>query len=180
MLKSLRIPVLILLTTLLSCSKNEPDPIQYTITITASEGGSVSNNGGIFEEGETLNVEASPNTNYIFTGWSDGFTNSSRSILINSNLSLQANFELRKYPLTINIIGEGEITEEIVNTGKTTDYNSGSTIKLTANSSNGWIFEKWTGAIESIENPVSIIIDSNKEIDFNKKIIINKINQLIK
>jgi hypothetical protein len=71
---------------------------------------------------------------------------------------------LRKYPLSINIIGEGEVIEEIVNTGRTTDYNSGSSIKLTANPSNGWIFDKWTGAIETIENPVSLIIDSNKEV----------------
>ena len=38
----------------------------------------------------------------------------------------------RKYPLTINIEGEGEVLEEIVNAGRTTDYDSGTTVKLTA------------------------------------------------
>jgi hypothetical protein len=50
---------------------------------------------------------------------------------------LTANFEKRKYPLTINIEGEGTISEEIVNTGKTTDYDSGTTVRLTANPSEG-------------------------------------------
>ena len=65
----------------------------------------------------------------------------------------------RKYPLTINFEGEGEVLEEIVNTGRTTDYDSGTTVKLTAvPAENGWEFSGWAGAIESNDNPINLLV----------------------
>jgi hypothetical protein len=52
----------------------------------------------------------------------------------------------RNIHLTVNIEGEGEVLEEIVNTGRTTDYDSGTTVKLTAVPAEGWEFVGWTGA----------------------------------
>ena len=118
----------------LSCSSDEtstpvtppPAPIvKYTITLSAGEGGTVSTTGGEYEAGQTVSVTATPQGEYVFTSWSDGNTNATRTITIGSNSTLTANFEKRKYPLTVNFEGEGEVIEEIVNAGRTTEYDSG-------------------------------------------------------
>ena len=100
-------------TIVLSCSSDEtstpvtpPAPIvKYTITFSAGEGGIVSTTGGEYESGQTVSVTATPQGEYVFTSWSDGNTNATRTITISSNSTLTANFEKRKYPLTVNFEG---------------------------------------------------------------------------
>ena len=105
-------------TVLFSCSKDETPPpapiVKYTITLSAGEGGTVSTTGGEYEAGQTVSVTATPQGEYLFKDWSDGNTNATRTITVSSNSTLTANFEKRKYPLTVNIEGEGEVLEEIV------------------------------------------------------------------
>ena len=155
----------------LSCSKDEtplPAPIvKYTITLSAGEGGTVSTTGGEYEKGQTVTVTATPQGEYVFVSWSDGNTNATRTITVSSNNTLIANFEKKKYPLTVNIEGEGEVLEEIVNAGRTTDYNSGTTVKLTAVPAEGWVFLGWTGAIESTELEVQLLVSGAKEVNAN-------------
>ena len=161
----------------LSCSSDEtstPPPVpivKYTITLSAGEGGTISTTGGEYEAGQTVSVTATPQGEYVFTGWSDGNTDATRTITISSNTTLTANFEKKKYPLTVNINGEGQVVEEIVNAGRTTDYNSGTTVKLTAVPAEGWEFVGWTGAIESTELEVQLLISKAEEINavFNPK-----------
>ena len=164
----------------LSCSSDEtstpvtppPAPIaKYTITLSAGEGGTVSTTGGEYESGQTVSVTATPQGEYVFKNWSDGNTNATRTITISSSSTLTATFEKKKYPLTVNIEGEGEVLEEIVNAGRTTDYDSGTTVKLTAQAAAEWVFVGWTGDIESSEESVQIVIGEPKEVTatFEKK-----------
>ncbi|MDC1234623.1 RagB/SusD family nutrient uptake outer membrane protein [Flavobacteriaceae bacterium] len=157
----------------LSCSSDEtstpvtPPPAQivkFTITLSAGEGGTVSTTGGEYEAGQTVSVTATPQGEYVFTSWSDGNTNATRTITIGSNSTLTANFEKRKYPLTINFDGEGEVIEEIVNSGRTTDYDSGTTVRLTAVPAEGWEFSGWEGAINGTSNPQELLIVESKVI----------------
>jgi len=85
--------LLLLLIFVVSCSPGE-DAIQYTLTVTASEGGFVSNVGGTFDEGSIITVTATPLEGYEFVGWQgiEG-NNSDITITLNSNLSLVALFE---------------------------------------------------------------------------------------
>ncbi|MDB4033754.1 hypothetical protein N9468_05240, partial [Flavobacteriaceae bacterium] len=157
--------LLSIFTIVLSCSSDEtstpvtppPAPIaKYTITLTAGEGGTVSTTGGEYEAGQTVSVTATPQGEYVFTSWSDGNINATRTIIVSSNSTLTANFEKRKYALTVNFEGEGEVLEEIVNAGRTTEYDSGATVKLTAQAAAEWVFIGWTGDIESTEESVQI------------------------
>ncbi|MDC1394452.1 BspA family leucine-rich repeat surface protein [Flavobacteriaceae bacterium] len=167
----------------LSCSSDEtstpvtppPAPIvKYTITLSAGEGGTVSTTGGEYEAGQTVNVTATPQGEYVFTSWSDGNTNATRTITVSSNSTLTANFEKKKYPLTVNLEGEGEVLEEIVNAGRTTEYDSGTTVKLTAQPEDEWLFTGWSGDIGDIdptENPIQLSIIESKTVtaNFEKK-----------
>jgi hypothetical protein len=68
---------------------------QYTLTVTAGEGGSVSNSGGTYNQGTQVTITATANDGYRFTGW-EGNTSTSESltITINSNVTYQALFEV--------------------------------------------------------------------------------------
>jgi hypothetical protein len=147
--------------------------VKYTLSVTAGEGGTVSTTGGEYESGQTVSVTATPEGEYLFKDWSDGNTNATRTITVSSNSTLTANFEKKKYPLTVNIEGEGEVLEEIVNAGRTTDYDSGTTVKLTAVPSEGWEFVGWTGAIESAELEIQILVSEAKTISATFSLITN-------
>lgn len=54
--------------------------------------------------------------------------------------------------------------EEIVNAGRTTDYNSGTTIKLTAVPSEGCEFAGWEGAINGTSNQQQLFISEPKTV----------------
>ena len=68
-------------------------PTMYTLSLTASpaEGGSVSG-AGTYEAGASVSIQATANSGYTFTRWSDGDTNASRSVTVNNDLTLTAEF----------------------------------------------------------------------------------------
>lgn len=180
--------ILSLFLLVLSCSSDEtstpitpPPPIvKYTITFSAGEGGSVSTTGGEYEKGQTVTVTATPQGEYVFTSWSDGNTDATRTVPVTSTKTITANFEKKKYGLTVNIEGEGEVVEEIVNAGRTTDYNSGTTVKLTAVPADGWKLVGWTGAIDSNELVVQLLVSEPKEVkaEFKKSQTISYISTI--
>ena len=65
----------------------------YTLTVSAGEGGSVSSEGGEYEEGTEVTITATPEEGYEFTGWSDGSTDESITFSLNSNLNIEATFQ---------------------------------------------------------------------------------------
>ena len=72
-----------------------PAPTQYTLVVTASEGGTVSTEVGTYDEGTEVTVTATPDDGYEFIEW-DGNDNQSNSftVSINSNITIQANFQI--------------------------------------------------------------------------------------
>jgi len=143
-------------------TKEQQEKPKYTISIGAGSGGSVSSAGGIYEEDEEITVTATPIAEYLFESWSDGNTDNPRVIKVTDNLEITANFIKKQYDLTINIVGEGTVTETVVLQGL--QYNSGSQIKITAVPAVGWEFDSWSGAVESPENPVIVTMDNPKEV----------------
>ncbi len=65
---------------------------KYTITITDSEGGTVSGGGEHFAN-RTATLTAIANKGYIFKRWSDGVTDNPRSIRVTQDMTLSAEFE---------------------------------------------------------------------------------------
>ena len=72
----------------------EPDPTQYTLSVTAREGGTVSTEGGTYDEGTNINISATPNEGYEFVRWEGNDSNLPNiSITLNSNSTLEAIFQ---------------------------------------------------------------------------------------
>ena len=78
----------------------------YTITVSAEEGGSVSSEGGEYQQGTQVTLTATPDEGYEFTGWSDGSTEATRVITASEDLTLTASFTelIISYTLTIYAI----------------------------------------------------------------------------
>ena len=71
----------------------EENPTMYTLTLAASpaEGGTVSG-AGQYEAGTAASIQATANSGYTFTRWSDGDTNATRSVTVNNDLTRTAEF----------------------------------------------------------------------------------------
>src|SRR5210317_650790 len=71
----------------------EPEVSQYTLTVTAGEGGTVSTEGGTYDEGTEVTITATPAEGYQFVGWegSDS-TEASLTITLGANTTLNAIF----------------------------------------------------------------------------------------
>ena len=81
----------------------EPEPVKYTLTVTAAEGGTVSTEGGTYEEGTEITITATANEGYIFNGWGENSSpEKSLTISLNSNVSLTANFRIINTTEVIN------------------------------------------------------------------------------
>lgn len=68
---------------------------RFTLTLTTTEGGSVTGDG-VYDENETTTIQAIPDNGYYFKKWSDEDVNSNRSITITQDISLQAIFDTLK------------------------------------------------------------------------------------
>ena len=150
-----------------------------TTTYTVSVGISPSNSGSVspaadatYEEGENIDLQANPNDEYLFTGWTGDVTSQDNplSLTVDKDYDLTANFELKSYELLINTKGEGTVSEKVIQQ-KYKDYEHGTVVELTAMPAEGYHFVEWNGDIINSENPVEITIDTTKEVTavFEKK-----------
>ena len=70
--------------------------VTLTVTASPSEGGSISPQGGNYNVGTTIEVTATANDNYSFSGWTGDFEGTSNPVplIMLKDQSLTANFEL--------------------------------------------------------------------------------------
>ena len=124
--------------------------------------------GTEYDSGTLVRLEAVPSYGYYFTGWSidaSGDTNPVE-IDINRPKSVKATFEKLSFDLQVNTMRNGKVIQEIINAGKSTDYEFGTTVRLTAIPETGSDFIKWQNddRSSSSKNPVDILVDRPKEI----------------
>ena len=97
-----------------------PAPTQYTLEVTAGEGGTVSSEGGTYDEGTEVTITATPNEGYVFVGW-EGINSQENEVTlsITSNRSFTAifveiHFSIEEYEILIDpIVAEGSYIENI-------------------------------------------------------------------
>ena len=64
----------------------DQEPVEYTLTVSAAEGGTVSSEGGTYDEGTEVTITASANEGYRFAGWEgNDSTSENLTITLNSN-----------------------------------------------------------------------------------------------
>ena len=99
---------------LITCTRDafeeetEAPVVLFNVEVASGEGGSVSSSGGSFESGSTVTITATPDSEYLFVGWTGTeSTDNPLTITVNSNQEITANFEKKKYQLSVNVTGEG-------------------------------------------------------------------------
>ena len=119
-----------------------PAPTQYTLTVTAGEGGSVSTEGGTYDEGTEITITATPDEGYEFVDWSDGEDSISRNINISENITLTANFRSLTLKRTLEIKSNENGTVEPYGYGNF-EFDIGANIQLNAIPNDGFGFYGW-------------------------------------
>ena len=96
----------------------EPDPVEYSLTVSAADGGTVSTEGGTYDDGTEVTITATANEGYRFTGWEgNDSTNESLTITLNADQTLQALFELIPiYTLTVATSEVEQSQQKVENT----------------------------------------------------------------
>lgn len=165
------LPFLILSLLLFSGCGSDDTPSEttslYTLStnISPEEAGSVEPESGEFDDGEEVELIATAEGEWLFDRWAEDASGSSdtTTVIMDGDQDVTAIFEKREYPLTLNIEGEGTVNEEVVQ-AKSTDYESGTEVELTATPADGWTFVEWQGELEGDTNPQSITVDGEKEV----------------
>ena len=117
--------------------------IYHDVTLSAGEGGTVSESGGRLAEGTTLSVTATPAEGHHFVQWSDGVTDNPRSVVVGKeDVTLAAEFALTSYHLTYTLDGVSF---------KESDVLYGTALTLEPNpEKEGHTFSGWQGLPETM------------------------------
>ncbi len=123
---------------------------QYTIALAVNDTlmGSVTG-AGVYNYGATATLTAVANTGYHFIMWNDGDTNAIRTITVNDDVTLTANFAINQY--TVALAVNDNMMGSVRGAGI---YNYGDTATLYAVANTGYHFTMWndgdTNAIRTL------------------------------
>lgn len=149
-----------------SCKSSNSSKETYSLqtTVSPSESGSVTPASGSFDENEQVQLSATANSGWVFKEWNGDLSGSNNpaTVTINKNMSINALFEQLTYPLTVEVDGEGHVSEQIVNAK--TDYTEGTVVELTAEPETNWEFSGWSGDLSGSENPATITMNQAKTV----------------
>jgi uncharacterized repeat protein (TIGR02543 family) len=123
----------------------------FQLTVSAGSGGTTGQ-GGFFQEGSTVTISASPDTGYVFQGWTgSGISNpatATTTVSMTQNRSVTANFT-RQWLVSVNAApAEGG---SVLGGGF---FLHGQNAPISANPAPGFRFGGWSGA-SGISNPSS-------------------------
>ena len=119
-----------------------------------------------YNSGTIVKLTAEAEDEWLFVRWRGDLTGNENptQITIDGPKTVVAEFEKKKYPLTIEIIGEGQVSQKVIKPGAPKDYNSGTIVELEALSGKDWKFIEWRDDLTGNQNPQSITIDSPKKV----------------
>ena len=78
----------------------------FNVNLTSGVGGTINPESGRVPEGTELTITAIPLEGYHFKQWSDGDTANPRTIIVENDITLAAEFEVNTYKLTYVVDGE--------------------------------------------------------------------------
>ncbi|MFO7656119.1 MAG: T9SS type A sorting domain-containing protein, partial [Bacteroidales bacterium] len=149
--------------------------IQHTITILTEGLGSVEVDNELYtgivtvHEGTIVSLNAVAGSEYHFTGWSGDLTSTANPATdtIDGDKVITANFAINQYTVTIQSEGTGSVeVNDVAYTNEIT-VNSGTVLNLEAIAGPEYHFTGWSGDLTSTANPVSLTMDSNKNVTVN-------------
>lgn len=130
--------------------------------------GGTTGGAGTFAQGSTVTVTATPGTGYEFTNWTENevivSTNSSYQLTMAGNKALVANFAQISSRFTLNVVANNGT---VLQNPNMVTYTSGASVVLTATPNSGYTFTEWSGDASGSVSPITVIMNSNKNITAN-------------
>jgi uncharacterized repeat protein (TIGR02543 family) len=122
-----------------------------------------------FPAGETVNLSASPDENWVFQHWlinGSTITSNPYNLQITEDVTVQAVFNetLIEVLLTINVSGDGTVNVNGNEYIQPMIFAQGSEITLEALAGEGYYFVEWQDDLTGNENPVNLTMDDDKTI----------------
>ena len=119
-----------------------------------------------YVSGSIVKLTANPEEEWEFVRWRGDLTGNENptQITMDEPKTVVAEFIKKKYSLTVEIIGEGDVDQRVIKQGASTDYNSGTVVELTALSDEDWKFIEWRGDLTGDKNPQNISIEGPKKV----------------
>ncbi|MFA6128575.1 MAG: ice-binding family protein [Bacteroidales bacterium] len=144
----------------------------YTVTLSSNPAlGGNTTGGGTYNSGASVTVGATPNSGYLFTNWTEGAnvvsTDANYTFVITGNRTLTANFSII---VTTYVLVVHAVNGTVAKNPDLANYNSGASVILTATPSSGYSFDFWSGDATGTVNPVTVIMNSNKDVTANFKV----------
>ncbi len=140
-------------------------------------GGEVSPSIGLYEEGSSVILIATPAEDYEFVSWSGDISATSPVATVNmeSDKEITANFRIIRYVLAVTSdpVEGGEV---IPGSGI---YEVGSSVTMTAKPAEDYDFAYWSGDMVGTNPVVTVNIDSDKEVIANFTRVIQEIKLIM-
>ena len=135
--------------------------------------GGTTSGGGVFAQGSSATVVASPNTGYTFTNWTENesvvSTSPSYQFTIAGNRSLVANFTaIPVGNFAVNLSSSPAAGGITTGSGS---YNTGTLVTITAAANTGYTFTNWTenGVVVSTSSSFQLNLTANRSFVANFK-----------
>lgn len=160
---------ILLILVLISCSTENTRMYDIQVQSLPAEGGTVNPAQTSSEKGSLIQINAKANSDYVFSHWNgdiDSTAANPLSLIVEQDYNLTANFIKLKFPLTINIIGDGTVSQKVIQ-AKSTEYDHNSVIELRAHPAPGYEFSGWSDDVTTSDNPSVLVIDEPKTVTAN-------------
>jgi uncharacterized repeat protein (TIGR02543 family) len=142
-------------------------PLAFTLNVTAVNGTVVKNPDNVtYNDGDNVELTATPDSGYEFTSWTGDATGTDNplTVLMDDNKNITANFALIAAAFTLNVTA---VNGTVVKNPDNLTYNDGDNVELTATPDSGYEFLNWTGDATGTNNPLTVLMDDNKNITAN-------------
>ena len=160
-----------------------PIEVCYTLSTSASPGGGGSVDADTepnctgdvtrYVAGTQVQLTASPTQSYTFDHWSGDASGSASptTITMDGDRSVTANFNQTCYTLSTSASpgasGSVETDIEPNCTGDTSRYAAGTQVQLTANPTQSYTFDHWSGDASGSANPTTVTMDRDRSVTAN-------------
>jgi len=134
---------------------------RYTLSTAVDGQGSVSRapNRNLFAPDEQVELTASPSAGWRFGSWTGDATGSQNplTVTMDADKSITATF-VERCSLTVTVVGPGSVNPSAAT------RDCGGQVQITATPEGDAIFNGWSGDATGSENPLTVVLDTNKEI----------------
>jgi uncharacterized repeat protein (TIGR02543 family) len=143
----------------------------FTLNVTAENGTVEKNpNQQNFNDGDDVVLTATPANGYEFSTWSGDATGSNNplTVTMNDDKNITANFTEISSGFSLNVTAQNGSVEK--NPDNLT-YNDGDNVTLTPTPDSGYEFTSWSDDATGSNNPLTVLMNSNKNITANFTLI---------